>query len=205
MPGIKRSRPAEDAAASSSKSNFTKKTKSSSTPSASSSAPTTSLLSAQEVDFPRGGSSGLTPLEFREAKREALSESTANELLFKDAKDVQAEAKRNKNKQKFNREKRNDAKKKRATTEVVRPAAGERKDHIRIEHINYKRLIPGSRLLCSVLAIHPLAVVVSLPNQMLGHIPVTQISSQFTQRLQAAADANAEDGSDDEQDDDDED
>ncbi|KAJ1027850.1 hypothetical protein NDA13_003303 [Ustilago tritici] len=205
MPGIKRSRPAEDAAASSSKSNFTKKTKSSSTPSASSLAPTTSLLSAQEVDFPRGGSSGLTPLEFRETKREARSESTANELLFKDAKDVQAEAKRNKNKQKFNREKRNDAKKKRATTEVVRPAAAEKKDHIRIEHINYKRLIPGSRLLCSVLAIHPLAVVVSLPNQMLGHIPVTQISSQFTQRLQAAANANAEDDSDDEQDDDDED
>lgn len=205
MPGVKRSRPAEDAAASSaassSKFNHTKKTKSSSTSSASSSAPTTSLLSAQEVDFPRGGSSGLTPLEFREAKREAHSESSANELLFKDAKDVQAEAKRNKNKQKLNREKRNDAKKKRATTEVVKPA-GEKKDHVRIEHINYKRLIPGSRLLCSVLAIHPLAVVVSLPNQMLGHIPVTQVSPQFTQRLQAAADANAEDDSDDEEEED---
>ncbi|CDS00788.1 hypothetical protein [Sporisorium scitamineum] len=175
MPGIKRSRPAEDAAASSAASsskfaNATKKTKSNTA--STSSAPSTSLLSAQEVDFPRGGSSGLTPLEFREAKREARSESAANELLFKDAKDERAEAKRNKNKQKLNREKRNDAKKKRTSTATAAPTTkGEKKDHNRIEHINYKRLIPGSRLLCSVLAIHPLAVVVSLPNQMLGHIP----------------------------------
>ncbi|GAC99433.1 U3 snoRNP-associated protein Rrp5 [Pseudozyma hubeiensis SY62] len=202
MPGVKRSRPAEDAAASSaagsSKSSTTKKTKSTSLPSTS--APSTSLLSAQEVDFPRGGSSGLTPLEFREAKREARSESAANELLFKDAKDEQAIAKRNKNKQKLNREKRNDAKKKRAPTAAAATSTthAEKRDHNRIEHINYKRLIPGSRLLCSVLAIHPLAVVVSLPNQMLGHIPVTQISPQFTRRLQAAADASAEDDDEDE-------
>ncbi|TKY90910.1 hypothetical protein EX895_000908 [Sporisorium graminicola] len=209
MPGIKRSRPAEDAAASSAASSSskpasaTKKTKSNTAASTStSSAPSTSLLSAQEVDFPRGGSSGLTPLEFREAKREARSESAANELLFKDAKDEQAEARRNKNKQKLNREKRNDAKKKRSSAAAAAPTTkAERKDHNRIEHINYKRLIPGSRLLCSVLAIHPLAVVVSLPNQMLGHIPVTQISPQFTQRLQAAADASAEDDEEEEDDD----
>ncbi|EST06611.1 Suppressor of forked [Kalmanozyma brasiliensis GHG001] len=199
MPGLKRSRPAEDAAASSaassSKFKATKKTKSAAAASTSA-APSTSLLSAQEVDFPRGGSSGLTPLEFREAKREARSESAANELLFKDAKDEQAEAKRIKMKQKLNRDKRNDAKKKRGPATSAAPTKTyEKKDHNRIEHINYKRLIPGSRLLCSVLAIHPLAVVVSLPNQMLGHIPVTQISPQFTQRLQAAADASAEDDS----------
>lgn len=202
MPGIKRSRPADDAAASSasssSKANATKKTKNS----ASSAAPSTSLLSAHEVDFPRGGSSGLTSLEFREAKREARSESAADELLFKDAKDEQAQAKRNKLKQKFNREKRNDTKKKRTTPLPSASATQpQNKDFNRIEHVNYKRLIPGSRLLCSVLAIHPLAVVVSLPNQMLGHVPVTHISPQFTHRLQAAADATAQ--ADDEEDDDD--
>ncbi len=208
MPGIKRSRPAEDApassaAASSSKSSHTKKSKSASSAPAATSAPSSSLLSAQEVDFPRGGSSGLTALEFREAKREARSESAANELLFKDAKDEQAEAKRKKNKQKYNREKRNDAKKKRTSTTAAAASASasqsEKKDHIRIEHINYKRLVPGSKLLCSVLAVHPLAVVVSLPNQLLGHIPVTQISPQFTQRLQAAADAAAEESDDDDE------
>ncbi|CBQ68100.1 related to RRP5-processing of pre-ribosomal RNA [Sporisorium reilianum SRZ2] len=219
MPGIKRSRPADDAAAASSAASSSKAAaaaiatkKSKSNTASTSSAPSTSLLSAQEVDFPRGGSSGLTPLEFREAKREARSESAANELLFKDAKDEQAEAKRNKNKQKLNREKRNDAKKKRSSTAAAAPAANsEKKDYNRIEHINYKRLIPGSRLLCSVLAIHPLAVVVSLPNQMLGHIPATQISPQFTQRLQAAADASAdedesmdEDSDSDDEDDEDE-
>ncbi len=46
-------------------------------------------------------------------------------------------------------------------------------------------------------------MVVSLPNQMLGHIPVTQISPQFTQRLQAAADASAEDDDEEEEEEDD--
>lgn len=191
MPGIKRSRPAEEAATGSSKFGATKKNKNAAL--ATTSTPSSSLLSAQEVDFPRGGSSGLTPLEFREAKREARSESAANELLFKDAKDEQALAKRNKIKQKHNREKRNDTKKKRTPAAASAPTMrAEKSEHHRIEHINYKRLVPGSRLLCSVLAIHPIAVVVSLPNQMLGHIPATQISPQFTHRLQVAADASAE-------------
>ncbi|PWY97552.1 nucleic acid-binding protein [Testicularia cyperi] len=215
MPGLKRSR-AEDGAAVASTSKLSsdakksKKTSSSSNPSAHTG--TGSLLSAQEVDFPRGGGTGLTPLEYREAKREARSESAANELLFKDAKDEQAENKRKKLKQKSNREKRNDAKKKRAPVpgdkasngKPTTAADGDKKDYIRVEHLNYKRLVPGSRLLCSVLAVHPLAVVVSLPNQLLGHIPATQISPQFTHRLQMAADAAAE-ADDDEEDESDED
>ena len=57
-----------------------------------------------------------------------------------------------------------------------------------------QRLAPGSRLLCTVLAVHPLALVLSLPNQLVGHVPITQISSLLTERLETAA--NASDGSD---------
>ncbi len=51
-----------------------------------------------------------------------------------------------------------------------------------------QRLAPGTRLLCTVLAVHPLALVLSLPNQLLGHVPITNISETFTQRLERIAD-----------------
>ena len=41
------------------------------------------------------------------------------------------------------------------------------------------------KLLCQVISISPLALIVSLPNQLLGHIPITNISSQLTSQLEA--------------------
>jgi rRNA biogenesis protein RRP5 len=55
------------------------------------------------------------------------------------------------------------------------------------------------KILCQVLAVNPYMLLVSLPNQLLGHIPITQISMQFTQALEAADKAmeenDPEDGS----------
>ena len=40
------------------------------------------------------------------------------------------------------------------------------------------------KILCQVVSMEPLSLIVSLPNQLFGHIPVTQISSQFTALLE---------------------
>jgi rRNA biogenesis protein RRP5 len=40
------------------------------------------------------------------------------------------------------------------------------------------------KLLVRVVAIRPLCVIVSLPNQLLGQIPITQISSKYTSMLE---------------------
>ena len=40
------------------------------------------------------------------------------------------------------------------------------------------------RILGQVIEIYPSHVVVSLPNQMLGHIPLPQITSQLTERIE---------------------
>lgn len=40
-----------------------------------------SILSTEEIDFPRGGGSSFTPLEFKAIRTEAIKE--ANEELFK--------------------------------------------------------------------------------------------------------------------------
>lgn len=54
-------------------------------------------------------------------------------------------------------------------------------------------MAPGTRLLCSIVAVHPLALILSLPNQLVGHVPITSISPLFTQKLHEAADADDSD------------
>ena len=79
-------------------------------------APKASLLSAEEVDFPRGGGTSLTALEVKAARAEAVREADAE--LFEE-KDGRSKA----------------GKKKKG----VATGGGEKKyDKIRIEHLNYK-------------------------------------------------------------------
>lgn len=48
------------------------------------------------------------------------------------------------------------------------------------------------RVLGQVMSIQPLAIILSLPNQLFAHVPVTQITSQLTERLESMDDV--EDG-----------
>jgi rRNA biogenesis protein RRP5 len=40
------------------------------------------------------------------------------------------------------------------------------------------------KILCQIVSVEPLSLIVSLPNQLFGHVPITQISSQFTALLE---------------------
>lgn len=148
--GVKRSRPSKD---SSSTSTSTK-----AGPLSSSSF--SSLV--PEGDFPRGGATGLTPLEYRQTLREARAEATRDEKedLFntqksKDSKsnkvkdddddDVdQEEESRKLKRKKMTRDKQNAKRKKNdaptTTTELAADKDSKKKkeDHNRIEHLNYK-------------------------------------------------------------------
>ena len=75
-------------------------------------------------------------------------------------------------------------------------------DVLRIEHLNYKvrtyllyacslhelmssqRVSVGMKLLAQIISTHPLGLIVSLPNQLVGHVPITQVSSELTQLLE---------------------
>ncbi|CAO1632421.1 unnamed protein product [Jaminaea pallidilutea] len=177
----------------------------------------TALVDSAQVDFPRGGGSGLTPFEHASTLREARSElakaSRGDDDLFKEGRAATASSSKSKlgdgpdgdqqkralAKQKFNREKNNAKRKKTAfgraaeeDAEAKSKGKAASKDHFRIEHLNYKRLAPGTRLLCSVAAVHPLALVLSLPNQLVGHVPITSISSTFTAKLHEAAENDSD-------------
>lgn len=49
--------------------------------------------------------------------------------------------------------------------------------------ITSQRLLPGTRLLARVQAVLPLHLILSLPNQLLAHVPITEISGILTDRL----------------------
>jgi rRNA biogenesis protein RRP5 len=57
------------------------------------------------------------------------------------------------------------------------------------------------KILAQVVSIEPLALVVALPNQLYGHVPITQISSELTASLESM-DVDDEQGSDEEEEDD---
>lgn len=123
-------------------------------------------VAAREAAFPRGGGSGLSQVEHRQAVLEGRRESAATGDLFSET----PGRKRTKEKKK------------------TKASAGAPRDAPRVELLNYKRLVPGTRVLASILAVHPLALVVSFADQLVGHIPVTHISSTLTQRMQHALD-----------------
>ncbi|KAL8286763.1 hypothetical protein RQP46_004291 [Phenoliferia psychrophenolica] len=145
---------------------------------------TNSLLNApEEIDFPRGGGTGLTQVEVYEAQlegqKEAMEEDTEREIQTEVVQD-KSKAKR----RKLEREAGGAIKEKNLLP----------KDAFRVEHLNYKRLVPGTKVLAQVILVRPLELIVSLPNQLLAHIPITNISTEYTARLEAAGeDSSSED------------
>lgn len=74
--------------------------------------------------------------------------------------------------------------------------------------MSYKRLLPGPTvLLVQIIAILPLELIVSLPGQLLGHVPITNISKVYTKRLEEdlerEEDSDDDDEEEEEEDDDD--
>ena len=41
------------------------------------------------------------------------------------------------------------------------------------------------KIFAQIVSVEPLALVVSLPNQLYGHVPITQITSEFTSALES--------------------
>jgi rRNA biogenesis protein RRP5 len=50
------------------------------------------------------------------------------------------------------------------------------------------------KILCQIVSVEPLSLIVSLPNQLFGHIPITQISSEFTALLEKIEESVDEEG-----------
>ncbi|KAK0621203.1 hypothetical protein B0T17DRAFT_279509 [Bombardia bombarda] len=153
-------------------------------------APLVSRLKEEEPMFPRGGASVLTPMEQKEIQIQAK-----NDVLFEQ--DAAKAAKKNDKSDKVIKKGRRKAK---VDNETVKKTVRD-EDEVKIESLNFKRLVKGSLVLGTVCAIDSLDVSIALPNNLVGHVPITAISESLTKRLQASTNeedvAGDSDGEDD--------
>ncbi|KAJ6779752.1 hypothetical protein PWT90_06284 [Aphanocladium album] len=140
-----------------------------------------SVLKDEEPLFPRGGASVLTPLEQKQIQLEAKADAAHEEEFSAGGKP--------------------EKKKKRATALKKADKKTETKtedDSVKIESLNFKKLVKGSIVLGQITRINSLALEVALPNNLTGHVSIVAVSEQLTNRLQSDA---KEDDEDDEKDD----
>ncbi|KDE07886.1 hypothetical protein MVLG_01797 [Microbotryum lychnidis-dioicae p1A1 Lamole] len=156
---------------------------------------TTSLrIQPDEIDFVRGGGTHLTQVEVKEAQWEGINEAEQNT----NHDDSMPDGKKDKSKSK--RRKLERAQRSQVDDKNLLP-----RDAVRIEHLNYKRLVPGTKVLAQIVAVRPLELIVSLPNQLFAHVPITNISDEYTALLESAEDMLSGEGEDEQDDDDEED
>ncbi|KAI8869151.1 hypothetical protein GQ42DRAFT_156453 [Ramicandelaber brevisporus] len=176
-------------------------------------------------DFPRGGGSGLTPLEYRDVARQAdadvaaaaFKESKQKKLLAKagDKKNLQLKKKDNATQQKKKKHLSFKARDKAKRTEAIKEwdraeqalKAMESNGAAPVEALSMKKLAPGVLLMGRIVRINELSVMVSLPNHLMGRVLITDISSELAEKISAAAAAaqEEEEDEDDEEEDDDKD
>lgn len=63
----------------------------------------------------------------------------------------------------------------------------------KIEFLNYHSLSPGTHILGQIVKIRPLELVISLPNSLIGYVPITNISSQLSKIIECQNDDDSED------------
>ncbi|ORX62966.1 TPR-like protein [Hesseltinella vesiculosa] len=128
------------------------------------------LTTTEEVNFPRGGASTLTPLEHRE-----ISNQVAKDLFStkkspkKPTGDEPAKKKRKSNKGK--------------ATASEEP----KKDQNVMQEFTFNKLSVGSLVLGCVTQINELNLLVSLPCQLNGSVAITEISGPLTSLVELAA------------------
>ncbi|KAM0513380.1 hypothetical protein ACHAPE_007844 [Trichoderma viride] len=133
-------------------------------------APIISVLKDDEPVFPRGGGSVLTPLEQKKIQMEAKADAIREEEFETSAKPQKKKVKKSAAKGDKKTEKTAD------------------EDTIKIESLNFKRLVKGSLVLGQVTKINKLNLEISLPNNLTGHASIVTISEQLTSRLEGGAD-----------------
>lgn len=154
-------------------------------------APQRSILEASEVSFPRGGASALTPLELKEVANEA-----ASDVLFGKEGPSSASSSRV--------DDQRPSKKKKTSKSVKSLDQTTEKVTIPVESLSFKTLIPGTQVLGQILEINRLDIALSLPDNLIGYIPITSISALITQQLEEFEESSDDESLDEDNGEDDE-
>ncbi|AET40644.1 Rrp5p Ecym_6262 [Eremothecium cymbalariae DBVPG len=145
----------------------------------------TLLKSTEEIAFPRGGASVLTPLELKQVANEA-----ARDVLFGVEESSKMEGrpkKKKKNSSGSMKEGAGNVKGSEDTTDII-------------EHVSFRALTPGTLVLGQVCSISKMDICVAFTDNLRGYVPLTNISDRFSSILEELDDA-MESGSDSEDED----
>lgn len=145
--------------------------------------PIASVLKQEERSFPRGGASVLTPLEHKQIQNEA-----ARDVLFEQSNKKAGKSGDSDDDVDMEDAEGQKATKKRKKSKSRKSEAAEEEAGIRIEGLSYKRLGPGSMILGQVAQITSRDISLALPNNLTGFVPLTAVSDQFTERIEALLD-----------------
>lgn len=151
------------------------------------SVPQKSVLAKEQPAFPRGGAGPLTLLEQKSIRAKATRDATreaeqldlfggkASEGLDSDQSDLDLDG---------IDEKQVFAEKKTKKQKQQKGKATKDTDTIHIESVTAKRFTNESILLGRISHVSTRELTVSLPNNIVGHVPLTAISTQFTSKVE---------------------
>ncbi|KAL0094591.1 hypothetical protein J3Q64DRAFT_1844994 [Phycomyces blakesleeanus] len=143
-------------------------------------ASTSAAAASEEVNFPRGGASTLTPVEYREISNKVASDLFTNTPSKTTEEPVQKKRK---------------AEKKKKVPAATQPKS--EKKRVVINELSFKKLTVGTLLLGCISHINDLELIVALPHQLVGVIPITEISTPLTSIVEKVA-AQGDDEEEDE-------
>lgn len=161
-------------------------------------APKASVFKDEETSFPRGGASVLTPLEHKQiqikANQDVLFEQTGTKRSGggdDEFGDMGSE----------DESKATKAAKKRPAKKGKKSKGDEDKeDVVKAEGLNYKKLSPGTIILGQVTDITHQDVVLALPNNLVGYVPLTAVSDKLNERLEKLLKEEEEEKGEDDED-----
>lgn len=152
--------------------------------------PKLSKAREEEAAFPRGGASVLTPLEHKQIQIEATRDVLFEQQSSKSSR-VDTDGQGEDNVQLGKRKSKSKSKGRKG-----KDTAEPDEENVKIEGLSYKRIIPGSLILGQVSQINTHDIALSLPNNLTGYVPITSISNQITQRIEAITTAEEDEDED---------
>ncbi|KAF2112865.1 hypothetical protein BDV96DRAFT_648501 [Lophiotrema nucula] len=152
--------------------------------------PQKSVLQDEERAFPRGGASVLTPLEHKQiqikATQDVLFEASGQKRGGGDGlSDLGSEAE-GEEAPRFDKKRKSKKSKKVHLQE-------EPEQKVKVEGLSYKKLVPGTIALGQITDVTAGEIVLSLPNNLTGIVPLTAVSEQLTARIEKLVKEEEED------------
>ncbi|GAV30153.1 hypothetical protein PMKS-003660 [Pichia membranifaciens] len=136
------------------------------------------LSSAAEIAFPRGGASILTPMEMKEVANEAK-----RDVLF----EQKSKAESGETASGQPSKKRSRGNKKSKSLNILSKDEQEEEDakkSVTVDVLSYNNLNPGSYVLGMVQEINRMELVLSLSDNLVGYVPITNISAELVKLLE---------------------